>query len=318
MGVDPEEQVAILQARIRERLAELRAVGRGVHGRAAGHESLDQDGDLEAEAEVREIDLTDGIDLRDARPGWDEDGDVLDLDDGDDLDDGEEHEHEQTEDDWGGDQIDRPGRTDRTERGERAGRSAWGERAEWGETDEPGPKLLGDLSLSTDLDEPRHPARRERPSLQEATDAVIAATRELINYERRLPMLMDAQPRRLSLLIVRWSGVLTATVAASVLIAALAGRLPRWWVLPALICGGAAYLLLRLPVHPPGDRHESLRPGSVVVAFGALVTAICAASGMPPTVLLLGVVAIGAGIWHVQQTPLRIAALPRRVRDSWH
>ncbi|GLY19117.1 hypothetical protein LWF15_15770 [Kineosporia rhizophila] len=317
MGVDPEEQVAILQARIHERLAELRAVARGVPGQAAGRESLDPDSDLEAGSEVREIDLTDGIDLRDARPGWDEDGDVLDLDDSDEPE-RDELDDDQNEDDWGGDQIDRTERADRIDRNDRAGRSAWGERAEWGETDEPGPKLLGDLSLSTDLDEPRHPARRERPSLQEATDAVIAATRELINYERRLPMLMDAQPRRLSLLIVRWSGVLTAAVAGSVLLAALAGWLPRWWALPALICGGAAYLLLRLPVHPPGDRHESLRPGSVVVAFGALVTAICAASGLPATVLLLGVVAIGAGIWHVQQTPLRIAALPRRVRDSWH
>lgn len=298
MGVDPEEQVEILQARIHQRLAELRAIGQGVRVGAGGYESLDPDDGLDAlEAESREIDLTDGIDLTDERlagAGWDDEDDLAD----DSTDD--------PEDDWGddrGDVLDAGGELPaegfrRRQQTHRADSGSAGE-------EDPGPRLLEDR-----LD-------RSRPSLQDATDAVIDATRELINYERRLPMLLDAEPRRLSLMIVRWSGVLTAAVAASLLVAGLAGWLPRWWVLPALICGGAAFLLLRLPVHPPGDRHETLRPGSVVVAFGALLTALCAAAGMPTTVLLLGIVSIGAGTWHVQQTPLRIAALPRRFRESW-
>ncbi|MCD5314619.1 hypothetical protein [Kineosporia babensis] len=496
MGVDPEEQVAVLQARIHERLAQLRAVGRGVRVGAGGHESLDPDGGLEdrmlddpafdsalnerARDELREIDLTDGIDLTDARlaeAGWDEPGPgggVVDLNaHEDDEDEPDQYggrdlpgEPEEPGDgggrgriggpDWQGQPADGGGRSDsdarsgrgglgdlgrpedheddgsdqadgggsgsdgqddrdglswfsgldraegqedvggrggshsRDGRGGRGGfgglngfggrgglgalgglvgRDGWrglrgigGRRApededgqeddrapeEDGEFADAGPRLLGnaqssgrsgrsgspgsssasgaprsiDLDGSGDqgLDNVGAAARltgRDRPSLAEATDAVIAATRELINYERRLPMLLDAQPRLLSLRIVRWSGVLAAAVAAGLLVTALAGGIARWWVLPALISGGAGYLLLRLPVHPPGDRHESLRPGSVVTAFGALVTAICATSGLPSTVLLLGIVAIGVGIWHVQQTPLRIGTLPGRFRDSW-
>jgi hypothetical protein len=304
MGVDPEEQVAVLQERIHERLAELRAIGQEVRVGPGGHEGPDPEG------AVREIDLTDGIDLTDAaearredREGeWEEDG----------RDEGE------VEDGSAGEGRNPPGGLDLGEPSDHwvdleglRRRRARRRLADLGLSDagRSGPRLLGD-----GLDDDSEGADQARPSLQEATDAVIAATRELISYERRLPLLLDAEPRRLSLMIVRWSGVLTAAVAISLFVAGLAGWLPRWWVLPAIICGGASYLLMRLPVHPPGDRHESMRPGSVVVAFGALLTAICAASGLPPTVLLLGVVAIGAGIWHVQQTPPRIGALPGRFR----
>ena len=308
MGVDPEEQVQILQARIHERLAQLRAIGQSLRAGSGGHESRDPDDYFRDDA--REIDLTDGIDLTDAKLAearWDDDSEDESGDEepGGVLEDGSprRRSHRPRPD---------PGTMDDGDTGPRL----LGERDDH-EPDEQGDDdARGDRSRQVDLltDVRAGNGGSGRLTLQEATDAVIEATRELIAYERRLPMLLDAEARRLSLLIVRWSGVLTAAVALSLLVAGLVGWLPRWWMLPAVICAGAGYLLLRLPVHPPGDRHEMLRPGSVVVAFGALLTAICAAAGMPLMVLLLAVVLIAAGIWHAQQTPLRIGALPRRFR----
>ncbi|GAB6900137.1 hypothetical protein [Kineosporia succinea] len=346
MGVDPEEQVEVLQARIQDRLAELRAISQGVRVGSGLREGLGQrressapqaDPDVDGydasdrPERVREIDLTDGIDLTDtrlARARWDEperhdeterhetgwdhetgrdpeaqwdddsrwDDEPENPDDVDTPD--ESHDSDFTDLREGGDLLDDESPRGRQQR--HRARPGPGHDPANG-TPDAGPRLLGDN-------------RPPRTTLQDATDAVVAATRELLTYERRLPVLLDAEPRRLSLLIVRWSGVVSAAVAASLMVAALVGWLPRWWALPGLICGGAAWLLLRLPVHPPGDRHETLRPGAVVAAAGALLTAICAASGMPAVMLLLGIVAMAAGIWHVQQTPVRIGALPRRFR----
>src|SRR4051812_32035950 len=75
-----------------------------------------------------------------------------------------------------------------------------------------------------------------RPGAEEygaAADAVIDATATLIAYEERLPVLLDRGPRRLSLLIVRWSGVVTAALGVSLGIAAVAGWSSRWWLLMA-------------------------------------------------------------------------------------
>jgi len=46
----------------------------------------------------------------------------------------------------------------------------------------------------------------------EAADAAIQAATELIAYEERLPVLLDQAPRRLTLLIVRWSAVVSGAV----------------------------------------------------------------------------------------------------------
>jgi len=348
MGVDPEEQVAVLQARIHERLDALRAIGAPARGGPERLEHLDLDTGADAPSAhraVREIDLTDGIDLTDERlaeDGWDEPDDPdspgpddIDPDDVDDPGDREVRGSGPAPRHGGGSEVTegrlagypdpssggtggRVGEPRTRSRRHHAGGTTGGN-----DGGRHGARLLGDDAFGGDTfgdgqdDEPGLAAAHDAPAsgalrpstVQEATDAVIAATRELISYERRLPVLLDAQPRRLSLRIVRWSGVMAGLVAAVLLVAALAGGLARWWLLPGMICAGAGYLLLRLPVHPPGDRHESLRPGAVVVAFGALVTALCAAAGMPVTVLLLGVVSIGAGLWHAQQTPLRISTL---------
>jgi hypothetical protein len=135
----------------------------------------------------------------------------------------------------------------------------------------------------------------------EITDQVIAVATELINYEERLPVLLDQGPRRSSLLIVRWSGVVAFAVGLSLAVAAVARWLPPWWLFPVVLSFAAAALLLRLPVHPPCGEHLSLRPGSVLIAAGTLLIAVCAAARFPFWALLVGVVVMAGGVWHLRR-----------------
>jgi hypothetical protein len=137
-----------------------------------------------------------------------------------------------------------------------------------------------------------------------ATDAAIEAAAELIDYEERLPVLLDRAPRRLSLLIVRWSGVVTAAVGASLGIAAVAGWSSRWWLLPAVLISGAATILLRLPVHPPQGPHLSLRPGALSIAAGAVVALIGAVAHLPLWLPGLGALLVLGGLWHLRRSPV--------------
>jgi hypothetical protein len=144
------------------------------------------------------------------------------------------------------------------------------------------------------------------------SDDVIRAANNLIEYEARLPLLLDQGPRRLSLLIVRWSGVFCVAVGFSLAIAAVAGWLPRWWLLPVVLTLAASVVLLRMPVHPPRGEHVSLRPGAVLMASGALVVAVCAVARLPFWGLLVGVAAMVAGAWHIRR---RIGRYPVEVNS---
>jgi len=160
--------------------------------------------------------------------------------------------------------------------------------------------------LQSQLRERLAQLRPHRPGSEahtKATDAVIQATTKLIDYEERLPLLLDRAPRRLSLLIVRWSGMVPTGVGVSVTVAALAGWVSRWWLLMVIVLLVAAILLLRLPVYPPGDdRHLTLRPGSIVVAFGSLLVAIDVALRFPLWLSAIGFVLMVAGLWHAHQS----------------
>jgi hypothetical protein len=136
------------------------------------------------------------------------------------------------------------------------------------------------------------------------TDDVIQAASELIDYEERLPLLLDQAPRRLSLQIVRWSGVVATAVGFSLAVAAIVGWLPRWWLVPVLLALAAGLFLLRMPVHPPCDEHVSLRPGAVLIASGTLAIAVCAVARLPFWGLLVGLAAMAAGVWHIRRYPV--------------
>jgi hypothetical protein len=128
-----------------------------------------------------------------------------------------------------------------------------------------------------------------------AGDAVIAVAAELIDYEQRLPVLLDQGPRRLTLLTVRWSGIVSGAVGIAIGVAASAGWLARWWLLVVVgvLAVGAAFL--RLPVPPPCEVHLPMRPGAAVAAAGALVVAVGAAGHFPVWVAGAGLVVLVAG-----------------------
>lgn len=142
------------------------------------------------------------------------------------------------------------------------------------------------------------PIRPGHEAYAAASDAVIEAATELIDYEERLPALLDRAPRRLSLLIVRWSGVVTAALGASLGVAAVAGWTSRWWLPAVLPVLAAAAVLLRLPVR---QAHLTRRPGSLVIAGGALVIAVAAVAGLPVWVAGTGLLLLAAGVRHVQR-----------------
>jgi hypothetical protein len=139
-----------------------------------------------------------------------------------------------------------------------------------------------------------------------ASEAVIQAATELINYEERLPVLLDRAPRRLSLLIVRWSGVVTASIGASLGVAAVAGWSSRWSLLLVIPVIAAAAMLLWMPVHPPRGEHLALRPGALSVPVGAMITLIGAVARLPLWVVGLGMAMLLGGFWHVRRVPVNV------------
>jgi hypothetical protein len=144
------------------------------------------------------------------------------------------------------------------------------------------------------------PIRPGAEAYAHATDAVIEAATALIDYEERLPVLLDQAPRRLSLLIVRWSGMVPAAVGASLTLAGVAGWVSRWWLLMVIVLFASAALLLFLPVYPPGDRHLVLRPGAVLVALGSLLIAVDATLRLPLWLAAFGLVALIGGLWWIR------------------
>jgi hypothetical protein len=157
--------------------------------------------------------------------------------------------------------------------------------------------------------------RRLRPGdddYDEATDSVLAAATELIAYEKRLPVLLDTDPHRVSVLVVRWSGVTIGAVGVSLGIAAVVGWLPRWWLLgvAAVLAVGVGFL--RGPIPGPTSGHIVLRPGATAAALGAVLVAVGAVGAISAGAELeLWLVGAGAvlmigGFLHVR----RVAAGP--------
>jgi hypothetical protein len=161
------------------------------------------------------------------------------------------------------------------------------------------------------------PIRPGSEKYTQAADAVIRATTELIDYEERLPLLLDQAPRRLSLLIIRWSGVVSAAVGVALLVAVLAGWLPRWWLPIVVVPFGAAAQLLRMPVPAAGGRHPALRPGSVLIGAGALFIGIGAAARLPFWLAALGLVLVLIGFWQVRGHHAAGSPASIRAQQRW-
>lgn len=147
----------------------------------------------------------------------------------------------------------------------------------------------------------------------EATEAVLAAASELVDYEERMPALLDAEPHRLSVFVVRCSGLVAAVVGVALGVAAAAGWLPLWWVVPVLVVFFVAVALLRRPVPGPLRPHQALRPGAGLAAVGALVLALGAIAALGAGLVVqlwvafIGLAVMLSGFWHQRR-----ATQPRR------
>lgn len=132
------------------------------------------------------------------------------------------------------------------------------------------------------------------------TDAVIEATTALIDYEEQLPVLLDRAPRRLSLQVVRWSGVVATALGVSLGMAAVIGWTSRWWLLAAILPCLAGAVLLRTPVPRPREDHLSLRPGAAAVASGSALTTVGAVARLPVALGVAGALLLLTGLWHLR------------------
>jgi hypothetical protein len=137
-----------------------------------------------------------------------------------------------------------------------------------------------------------------------AAAAVLEATAELIEYEERLPVLIDEPRHRLSLSTVRWAGVGTAAVAAVLGLCVVPGWVSAWWLallVPVLLVG---LRLVWLPVHPPGGPHAEQRIGAVFVAASSPVTVLAVSGLVTPWAAAGTVVLVGLGSAYLLRDPV--------------
>ena len=137
-----------------------------------------------------------------------------------------------------------------------------------------------------------------------AAAAVLEATAELIEYEERLPLLIDEPRHRLSLSTVRWAGVGTAAVAAVLGLCVVPGWVSAWWLallVPVLLVG---LRLVWLPVHPPGGPHAEQRIGAVFVAASSPVTVLAVSGLVTPWAAAGTVVLVGLGSAYLLRDPV--------------
>ena len=141
-----------------------------------------------------------------------------------------------------------------------------------------------------------------------AAAQVLEATAELIEYEERLPLLIDEPRHRLSVAVVRWSGIATAAVAGVLALATIPGWISWWWLallVPVLLAG---LRMLWLPVHRAGGPHARQRVGAAVVGASSPVTALATTDLVPPWTAVASVVMVGAGLAYLVREPVPVAA----------
>jgi hypothetical protein len=137
-----------------------------------------------------------------------------------------------------------------------------------------------------------------------AAAAVLEATAELIEYEERLPVLVDEPRHRLSLATVRWAGVATAAVALVLALCIVPGWIPVWWLallVPLLVVG---LRMLRLPVHPPGGPHTVQRTGALLVGAAAPVTVLVVSNAVTAWAAAATVALVAAGTAYLVREPV--------------
>jgi hypothetical protein len=149
-----------------------------------------------------------------------------------------------------------------------------------------------------------------------AAAAVLEATAELIEYEERLPVLVDEPRHRVSVNAVRWGGAGTAAVAALLALCVLPGWVSVWWLallVPLVLVG---LWLVRLPVHPPGGPHQQQRVGAVLVGASSPVTALAVSGLVPAWAAVATVAMVGAGGAYLVRDPVPPPGASREVAGA--
>jgi hypothetical protein len=141
-----------------------------------------------------------------------------------------------------------------------------------------------------------------------AAAQVLEATAELIEYEEKLPFLIDEPRHRLSLATVRWAGVATAAIALVLALCVVPGWIGRWWLLLLVPIALVGLRMIRLPVHPAGGPHREQRVGAILVGASSPVTALTVSGAVPAYAAVLSVALVGAGGAYL----VRQAVLPPR------
>ena len=137
-----------------------------------------------------------------------------------------------------------------------------------------------------------------------AAAAVLEATAELIEYEERLPVLIDEPRYRLSITTVRWAGVVTAGVAVVLGLCVVPGWVSAWWLallVPLLVVG---LRMVWLPVHPPGGPHHEQRVGALLVGASSPVTALAVSGLVTRWAAAATVALVGLGAAYLLRDPV--------------
>jgi hypothetical protein len=145
-----------------------------------------------------------------------------------------------------------------------------------------------------------------------AAAQVLEAAAELIEYEEKLPVLIDEPRHRISLATVRWAGAATAAIALVLGLCVVPGWVSWWWLALLVPVALVGLRMIRLPVHPPGGPHREQRVGAVLVGASTPVTALSVAGAVPAYAAALGVALVGAGGAYL----VREAVLPPPAGDT--
>ncbi|MFG3710390.1 hypothetical protein [Micromonospora sp. NPDC047730] len=125
---------------------------------------------------------------------------------------------------------------------------------------------------------------------------VFAATTQLLDFEARIPLLIDEQRRQISSRVVYAAG--GAAAAAMLVMGGLivAGWFSRWYLAPVIVVGLVAVVITLSEPHAQRLGHRSR-------AVGALISVACAA------LVVVAVLRVLSAFWLLALLPLLVMAL---------
>jgi hypothetical protein len=150
------------------------------------------------------------------------------------------------------------------------------------------------------------------PEFDVTANKIMDLTRDLLDLEDRLPVLLDEANRQMSLVTVRIAGAVAAFAAGCLTVLSLMGWIGvnPWWsffLVPLAIIGVATAFTR---VRPAGERHREQRNGSCLIGAGTIVL-VTVVLGIAPTWLaLVGALLEFAGLFIVFGRPTRTLSIP--------